>query len=240
MVLLMPRPLLPLYQAARARGMAVVSTPPEGGRVHYYGGPRYADRLALDLALLEPPDAWLPSLPWELTRRRIEAMTLGEARSLEGPVFVKPPSDKGFPARVYRGDLPGLPHDTAVLVSEVVEFAVEYRLHVLDGELHTGSRYATWGLLDPAPLGAEAGRLREFVRALPSLPSAVVVDVGLIGPPDDPRADLVVVEANMAWFSQPYLGDPGRVLDVVLRAAGPRDEVSAGDRRFVRQCRCAS
>lgn len=112
----------------------------------------------------------------------------------------------------------------------------------------TGSRYATWGRLDPAPLDdcPEADRVRAFtaelaeqadvseVSGLPGLPSAVVVDVGLTGPPDDPRATLAVVEANMAWFSQVYLSDPARALDVVPRAAGPVAEVSPADRPFLR------
>ncbi|MEU4744266.1 hypothetical protein AB0G02_27905, partial [Actinosynnema sp. NPDC023658] len=69
------------------------------------------------------------------------------------------------------------------------------------------------------------------------LPGAVVVDVGLTGPPDDPRAEVVVVEANMAWFSQVYRSDPARALDVVLRVAGPLGDVSTADRPFVRPYR---
>jgi hypothetical protein len=253
--LFVPPPVLPkigpLARAAVDRGLTVVSDVPSvpAGPTHYYGGPLFADRVAADLGLglLEPADDWLPGLPSELVGRRIRAMTLAEARVLAGPAFVKPPTAKSFPARVYAsgGELPtGLPGDTAVLVSEVVEFAAEYRLFVLDGEVRAGSRYATWGRLDPAPLApltppassaaCSAAELRAFVAALPGLPSAVVVDVGLTGPPDDPRGSLVVVEANMAWFSQVYLSDPAAALDVVLRAAGPIGEVSPADRPFVR------
>jgi hypothetical protein len=39
----------------------------------------------------------------------------------------------------------------------------------------------------------------------------------------------------MAWFAQPYLADTDRVLDVVLRAAGPLAEVGDADRRFLRR-----
>ncbi|WP_268957720.1 hypothetical protein [Saccharothrix sp. 6-C] len=41
----------------------------------------------------------------------------------------------------------------------------------------------------------------------------------------------------MAWFSQVCLSDPARALDVVLRAAGPIDEVALSDRPFVRRHR---
>ncbi|MFJ6673446.1 hypothetical protein ACIQMJ_20245 [Actinosynnema sp. NPDC091369] len=42
------------------------------------------------------------------------------------------------------------------------------------------------------------GEVVAFAAALPGLPGAVVVDVGLAGPPDEPRASLVAVEGDMA------------------------------------------
>jgi hypothetical protein len=75
-------------------------------------------------------------------------------------------------------------------------------------------------------------RVRGFVKELPDqLPSGVVVDVGLLGEHAGP---VVVVEANMAWFAQPYMADVGGVLDVVLRAAGPRAFAQARDLAFIR------
>ncbi|MDI1462647.1 ATP-grasp domain-containing protein [Catellatospora sp. KI3] len=47
-----------------------------------------------------------------------------------------------------------LPADTAVLVSDIVTFLVEYRLFVLDATVHAASRYAVNGRLDHAPLDA--------------------------------------------------------------------------------------
>lgn len=38
----------------------------------------------------------------------------------------------------------------------------------------------------------------------------------------------------MAWFSTSYVADPDRVLDVVLRAAGPRHRLAVRDRAFNR------
>ncbi|MFD0592464.1 hypothetical protein ACFQZ4_07755 [Catellatospora coxensis] len=66
------------------------------------------------------------------------------------------------------------------------------------------------------------------------LPSAVVVDVGLAADADRGEEHWAVVEANMAWFSTSYAADPDRVLDVVLRAAGPGTRVAARDRPFLR------
>ncbi|WP_110945518.1 ATP-grasp domain-containing protein [Streptomyces avicenniae] len=224
---------------------------PEGlaGRsVHWYGGPYAADRVAdrLGLALLEPPDDWLTRLPHEFTGRRIERMTLAGARTARGPVFVKPPSDKSFPAAVYADGsrLPQGTDATTVLVSDVVAFAAEYRLFLLDGRIAAASRYAVHGRLDAAPLADDPceGDVRRFARRLldvagAALPSAVTVDVGLLA--DDTGGTgggtrWAAVEANMAWFSHSYACEPDAVLDVVLRATGPRARVTPRDRPFLR------
>ncbi len=215
---------------------------------HLRGGPVFAGAVAedLDLALLEPDDDWLTRLPYEYTRRDITLTTLGEARWFRTPMFVKPPRDKSLTACVYADGsrLPGDEHhaaDTPVLVSEIVTFLVEYRLFVLDGTVHAASRYATHGRLDPAPLDVCLHRadVLNFAAGLlgtcgDSLPSAVVVDVGLASDADRGTEHWAVVEANMAWFSTSYAADPDRVLDVVLRAAGPRDRLAPRDLAFIR------
>jgi len=38
----------------------------------------------------------------------------------------------------------------------------------------------------------------------------------------------------MAWFAHSYAADPDRVLDVVLRSAGPLVNVAEGDFGFLR------
>ncbi|MFD8999692.1 ATP-grasp domain-containing protein [Streptomyces sp. NPDC059582] len=237
-----------LADAARRRGMRVETLrdcrAPEREAASagdsLYSGPLFADAVArgLGLGLLEAPEDWLARLPHEDTLREVEFTTIARARRLRRPAFVKPPNDKSFPARVYR-DGSGLPgqdavdDDMPVLVSDVVTFALEYRLFLLDGEVRTGSRYATGGELDVAPLAADprrsevlgfAGRL-----ATEGLPSAVVVDVGLLA-----GSGWAVVEANAAWASGHYACDADAALDVVLRAARPEGEFAAAECRFLR------
>ena len=54
-----------------------------------------------------------------------------------------------------------------------------------------------------------------------------------VAAPEDGAADQwTVVEANTASFSNCYAADPDRVLDVVLRSAGPRTQMAGRDRRF--------
>lgn len=239
-------------EAAR-RGMPVRAAEEPGltGPAYWYGGPAAGGRLAdrLGFALLEPADGWLAELPEEFTGRRVRTGTVADARALDRPTFVKPPRDKTFRADVYAdGSLlsPSLDPAEPVLLSDVVTFAAEYRLFLLDGRIATASRYAVFGRLDPCPLGtdragrATAAQIGEFVERLTTtaghtLPSAVVVDVGRLLDPSHGRDRWAVVEANMAWFSHAYAADPARVLDVVLRAAGPREHLRARDRAFARR-----
>ena len=220
-----------------------------GGPAHLYAGPLFADAVAADLGvgLLEPPDDWLTRLPRDVLQRGIRMLTMAEAWRLRAPAFLKPPNDKSFPARLYQdgSQLPGadaVDSDTPVLASDPVRFTVEFRLYVLDGEITTGAQYAIDGDLGIEPLTGhelEAQVLDFGARVVSecagTLPSAVVVDVGLIADADGRGGPApAVIEANAAWASGHYAADPARVLDVVLRAAGPMDEVGAPDRIFLR------
>ncbi|MET7286976.1 ATP-grasp domain-containing protein [Streptomyces sp. NPDC005573] len=247
-----------LAASARRRGMEVEALPARGGAGsargrhggHYFGGPVFASRVVddLEVALLEPSDDWLTGLPRTYTGRHIARATLGEARRLSRPAFVKPPSDKSFPAAVYPDGSrlpagPELPPHTPVQISDVVTWAAEFRLYVLDGEVRTGSQYAAFGRLDAERLDGHrhAGAVREFADDLlttcaESLPSAVVVDIGLLtGPEHGAHGRWAVVEANMAWFSNCYAADPDHALDVVLRSSGPRTLMAERDRGFCRR-----
>ncbi|WP_097943732.1 ATP-grasp domain-containing protein [Streptomyces sp. ms115] len=210
----------------------------EAHPVHLHAGPSFADVAApaLGIALLEAPADWLDRLPRALTQREIRAMPIGEAYRLRRPAFVKSPNDKGIPALVYADGsrLPGpdaVDPATVVLVSDVMTFAVEYRLFLLDGAVHTAGQYAEAGRLRLGPPGLAALAFgREVLAAAGDrLPSAVVVDIGR---DDDGR--WAVIEANAAWASGCYGVDPDRALDTVLRAAGPATALSPHDRAFVR------
>lgn len=230
-----------LADAARARGLAVcvADEVPAGARAAYYGGPLFGAKVAEDLGvgLLVPPDGFLQSLPSELVGREVRAVSVAEARGLPRPFFAKPPSDKSFEAGVFADGtrLPRLAPDTVIQVAEVVTFAEEHRLFLLDGAVHTASRYARFGRLDVGASNAAAsafgGEVAQACRGL--VPSGVVVDVGLISDPDTGVERWAVVEANMAWFANCYGADAGGVLDVVVASAGPRDAVRDGDVRFL-------
>lgn len=240
-----------LAQAAIRRDLEVrpVSGPDDlngltGRAAYWFGGPLAASRVTdrLGIGLLEPEDDWLPRLGRRYTGRRIESATLSEAWMLTKPAFVKPPSDKSFPAHVYPdgtylpsfGD--GFAPDTPVLISDVICLDREYRLFLLDREVTAASRYAVHGRLDVAPLEGDLceREVRAFAAMLTrrlrfSMPSAVVVDIGLAADLDTGHRRWVVVEANMAWFAHCYAADPDRVLDVVLRSAGPLKDIAEGD-----------
>ncbi|MGQ4451038.1 ATP-grasp domain-containing protein [Streptomyces griseus] len=210
----------------------------EGGAVHLHAGPSFADVVAptLGIALLEAPADWLALLPRALTRRDVRAMPIGDAYRLRRPAFVKSPNDKSISALVYADGsrLPGpdaVDPATVVLVSDVMTFAVEHRLHVLDGAVRTAGQYAEAGRLRLGPPDGDALAFGRDVLAAAgaSLPSAIVVDVGR-----DDEGRWAVIEANAAWAGGCYLADPERALDTVLRAAGPAADLSPRDRAFVR------
>ncbi|MGW1296624.1 ATP-grasp domain-containing protein [Streptomyces sp. NPDC002533] len=210
----------------------------EAHAAHLHAGPSFADIVApaLGIALLEAPADWLARLPRALTQRDIRVMPIGEAYRLRRPAFVKSPNDKSISALVYADGsrLPGpdaVDPATPVLVSDVMTFAVEYRLFLLDGAVHTASQYAEAGRLrlGPPDLAALAFGREVLAAAGDGLPSAIVVDIGR-----DDEGRWAVVEANAAWASGCYDADPGRALDTVLRAAGPATDLSPYDRAFVR------
>jgi hypothetical protein len=180
---------------------------------------------AFGLTFLEPPDDWLPRLPAEFRRREISVSTLAAARNMTEPRFVKPPNDKSFAARVYRGEeLPREFDDNmTVLVAEVVSWEKEFRCFLLDGIVRTSSVYLRDGELqrdrDYAATEAELTQVRQFVSAVASdprvsLPRAVVIDVGVIR-----DRGWAVVELNSAWGAGIYGCDPVAVLDILRHAS---------------------
>ena len=221
-----------LWREAVRRGWSVqrVTGPrcePIDDDVVLYVEPIFAPSLCADLgvSLIDPGDDWLPSLPFELVNRRIELTTVAAARRCPGPVFVKPPNDKSFVARVYGPDDP-LPCDlagsSAVLVAEAVEFVREYRAFVHGRTVQAISPYIRNGQLssvvDYAAPAAERAAAHAFLdhvlndRRVPDV-EAVVIDVGCLA---DGR--WAVVEANGCWGSGLYGCDAAAALDVIAAA----------------------
>lgn len=208
-----------------------------------YGETILADAVAaaLDLALLEPTYAWLPELPAALRLREIALTTLGAARRLAGPVFVKPVDDKFFPARVYAPvEVDAIvADDLPVLIAEPVRFGVEVRAFVCDRAVVGMSAYMRGGQLARTeagdwPLGPDeesAARacLDRLLHSDVALPPAVVIDVGEIV-----DRGWAIVEANPAWASGLCGVDARAVLPVLRRACMPRASLGAAELPWVR------
>lgn len=188
--------------------------------------PEFAEQLGLNL--LSPPDDWLVGLPREYTARTIRMTTLGEARSLERPMFVKPPSDKSFPAQAYIGAALPDGYDDAmpVLVSDLVEWDAEFRCFLLDREVQTYSIYSRRGELQrDAGFESTADEQRDMIAfvstlladARVALPHATVLDVGTLA-----DGQWACVEQNAAWGAGIYGCDPESVLRVVQAACRKR------------------
>jgi ATP-grasp domain, R2K clade family 2 len=192
-----------------------------------YGEPLFAEAIAeqLGLALVQPVDSFLVCLPPDYVKRWVSLLTAVEARSLPGPVFLKPPGQKAFPASVYRdgSHLPELAENEPVLVSEPVDWLAEFRFFIRDRKVLAWSPYWLRGEL--ARRGDEWVVDIDFARSTRALldrllfdltvelPTAVVIDAGVIadrGP--------AVVEANQASGAGIYGCDPRDVLEA-LRAA---------------------
>lgn len=222
-----------LWRAAIGRGWEVVRAKgillPEidDAEIVIYIESLFAPTIAqlLGRQLRDLPEDWLPQLPWKFRSRKVRLTTLGEARSLSTPAFVKPPNDKSFAAQVFPSG-ESLPteyeDDMAVLVVDPVAWESEFRCFCLDGKVVTLSPYLRSGkhagLTDyqftPAEQ-AEVIRFTESVLAstIESTPRAVVIDVGQIT-----GKGWAVVEANAAWGSGIYGCDPDLVLDVLRYA----------------------
>ena len=221
-----------LWQAAIKRGWTVERThgirvPEIEGEIVLYIESLFASTIAdtLGLRLLTPEEDWLVQLPHDYRKREVSVSTLGEARKLETPAFVKPPNEKLFTAKVHAtgaslsGDYEdGMP----VLVAEPVNWEVEFRCFVLDGFVRTLSVYLRNGELVKldgySTSENELEEARHFVEAVledprVDVPRAVVLDVGKIS-----GRGWAVVEANAAWGSGIYGCNPDEVLEVVRHA----------------------
>lgn len=192
-----------------------------------HGEPLFNAAIAeeLGLAVIEPPVDFLVRLPPEYIGREVQLLTANKARTLPGPVFLKPPNQKTFPAKIFaRGaELPEMPDDDPVLASQPVEWVGEFRFFIRDRRVRAYSPYWLNGALarDGDDWVVNSDLLAMTTRLVSRLlddsrleiPAAIVLDAGVIR-----NAGPAIVEANAASGSGIYGCDPRDVLDV-LRAA---------------------
>lgn len=170
---------------------------------------------------------WLSRVPSEYLHRKVEFMTLGEAKKLTKRRFIKPADDKVFTAKEYS---PGqlitpvdVPDSTPTLVSEIVQFDLEYRCFANEGKVYTWSNYVCYdNLADPRywkMVPADTVLLpHEVVNDLlhkhPELGTTPsVIDVGRI-----PGKGYAIIETNPAWASGLYGCEPDLALLIMQLA----------------------
>jgi hypothetical protein len=196
----------------------------------------------LNLELLEPPIDFLVRLDPDDLQRTVRITTAAEARRLSGPLFVKPAAPKTFAARVYAcgAELPELPEDEPVLISDPVEWEAEFRFFVCDRTVRTWSPYwlrgalaregDTWIVNEALARKSRALVDRLLANEDVSLPDALVIDAGVLasGAP-------AIVEANAATGAGLYGCRPVQVLDVLRTATrsnrAPANQASSVARR---------
>ena len=227
--------ILALQTAARELGWDVLGAP-SGWRLDDelikagdsgipYGSQTFCEVIAqqMNWKLKQNSFDWLARLPQYYLKRKVDSMTLGEAKLLKEKKFIKPADDKCFDAKVYE---PGEfnPHelikdDYPVLVSEIVEWALEYRCFVAGHRVYTWSNYLFYGEINdpryhymiPSHLGSPERFVSDLlleIRTPITVPS--VIDVGVI-----PGKGWAVIETNQAWASGLYGCDPIEALKVM-------------------------
>lgn len=231
--------ILALQVAARESGWEVLSAPSgwrldeeltkSGAKGVPYGSQTFCEVIAQQMGwtLKANPFDWLAKVHPYFLKRKVDFMTMKEARKITERKFIKPADDKCFDAKVYE---PGefKPHELIednypVLVSEPVQFDLEYRCFV-DKRVRTWSNYIMYdNIADPRywdmiPMDEEREPY-EFVNDLlyeieyhdfgiSVVPS--VIDVGRIK-----GKGWAIIETNQAWASGIYGCKPMSVLKVL-------------------------
>lgn len=170
----------------------------DGKEIRVYGNNMFCLILAekLGLELISPEDDFLIKIDRHWTKRRINIMTLSEARNISFPTFIKPVVPKVFKAGVYSSlkaletECTQLELTTPVYVSEIVDISAEARCFILNGQVMALSMYEGSGDLQEA---------RDFINSfigsnVSLIPNSLVLDVGFIS-----RCSWAVIEANAAW-----------------------------------------
>jgi hypothetical protein len=219
-----------------------------GEDVVLYGEPLFVSVVApaLGVEVLQPSYDFLPKLPQKYLRRAVRLIQMAEARQLPVSAFIKPVDDKCFPAGIYASGaaLPPnsvVPDSELVLVSDPVEWSVEFRTFALERRVVAMSPYLREGELavgDDNYWSAseqEKDGAMDFCQNMLSdkdvaCPPAFVLDVGIIK-----GTGWAVVEANPAWGSGLYASDSAEVLKVLRRACAPAGQFAPEDDVWIRR-----
>lgn len=195
-----------------------------------------AHKAGVQLPLLSCGADWLPGLSDKYRGRRVQNKILsdifpGKAQA----TFAKLPEVKldAVPAQVYPADTYlrdtlsqyNLPAETVWQLQDPVDFMAEARYWVANGEVTTGSWYriadTIWGgehwdedanTVHKDGL-ARMRKLAEEVARNVDAPPGYVLDIGMA-----PGGKYMVVEANAAWSSGPYDGDPAGIFEAIKAA----------------------
>jgi hypothetical protein len=216
------------------------------GDVLYYGGVGLVEEAVATyrFALLEPPLDLLAYIGPDLRKRQVGFGAFGAVGDQKRPTFLKPasPIRKVFDAGVYRSltqiiERYDVPAETLVLYSEVVEWLVEYRCWILEGEVVATSPYISFGRVGWTPWSATSPveppptEVIDFCGTLADedgLPPAFVVDVGFIE-----GRGWAVVEFNPVWCSSVLGSDPQGVLRALERSCCRTDRLAPTDKPWV-------
>jgi hypothetical protein len=166
---------------------------------------------------------------------------LRDAVAIKDPCFLKPALGKSFDAGVRTGqglvvEATRLPPSLLVHASEVVEWEIEYRCFMKDGEVATLAPYRRGDVRFASytsPLRGprdEADAAAEFARSVSKsvpCPRAFVLDVGIIK-----GKGWAVIEPNECWGSGVYGCTAAKVLEVLLAAVIQKCKATAKERRW--------
>ena len=229
--------ILALHYAAREMGWEVLPAPSgwrlseeliaSGAKGVPYGSQTFCEVIAqqMNWTLKANPFDWLAKLPEVYLSRKVDFMTLKEAEQLNRRAFIKPADDKCFDAKVYEvGEFK--PHeliskDYPVLVSEVVNFDLEYRTFVDGKRVRTWSNYiyhehmADPKYWDTIPASTEwfPDDFVQFILDDEIETVPCVIDVGrIVG------KGWAIIETNQAWASGLYGCDPMAALKIMEKA----------------------
>lgn len=197
--------------------------PLEPNLVKLYGNDAFCLVIAqlLGLQLVSPPDDLLLRAPSTLVKRQVALATLASAGEAL-PAFIKPLTPKQFRAGSF-ANLPalaaetrGLPTDTPVIVSEIVDLLAEARTFVLDSAVRDCAIYAG------SASASEAEAFASVAARDLDLPATCVLDVGFV-----PDRGWVLIEGNPAWGAGLNGCQAERVLPCIAEATRPRDQPDA-------------